>query len=270
MDNNKKNKGKKSFSIFVLWIMGSLFVIVLWIGSLLIFTYALPCIGWTEKGSIGDSFGAVNALFSGFAFLAFVITIYLQFTELRQSKIDRDIQSFEDKFFQLIRVYNDILDGIEKPQRVGGSTGAILIIKGRRRFVDLYNAFNKAYEAEVNKNQGDTPLVNIQRAHDDLFERNQHELGHYFRNLYHIVVFIHTSKFTYDIRKSYIKLLRAQLSSHELLLLFYNCLSTVGARKFKPLIERYALLEHMPKLVHDEHRNLYNIGAFVEVDIESQ
>lgn len=264
----KHEKEKKSFSIFALWIFGSLVVIVLWVASLLIFTYALSYIGWTDKGNIGDSFGAVNTLFSGFAFLAVVITIYLQFTELRQSKIDRDIQSFEDKFFQLIRVYNDILDGIETPQRIGGSTGTILLIKGRRRFIGLYDEFNKAYIVASNENKGDSPLANIQRAYDAVFERNQHELGHYFRNLYHIVIFIHESKFSYDTRKSYIKLLRAQLSSHELLLLFYNCLSNAGVFKFKPLIERYALLEHMPKLAHDEHRNLYNIGAFIEVDVE--
>jgi len=73
-------------------------------------------------------------------------------------------------------------------------------------------------------------------------------------------------------KMEYVKLLRAQLSSHELLLLFYNCLSEKGMRKTKALVERYALLEHVPqdKLVPKQlnmdhnHVGLYERGAFEE------
>ena len=62
---------------------------------------------------------------------------------------------------------------------------------------------------------------------------------------------------------SYIRLARAQLSSYELALLFYNCLSEVG-EKFKPLVEEFSLLHNMDKsvLVSQEHLQLYDEHAF--------
>ncbi|MCB0738292.1 MAG: hypothetical protein KDC92_12315 [Bacteroidetes bacterium] len=45
---------------------------------------------------------------------------------------------------------------------------------------------------------------------------------------------------------------RAQLSDYELLILFYNCLCEYGG-KFKPYVERYALLKSLPVGdLHDE------------------
>ena len=45
-------------------------------------------------------------------------------------------------------------------------------------------------------------------------------------------------------KKDYTGILRAQLSSYELALLFYNALHPMGA-KVKPLVERYAMLENL-------------------------
>jgi hypothetical protein len=43
----------------------------------------------------------------------------------------------------------------------------------------------------------------------------------------------------------YMNLLRAQLSVNELALPFYNCLSDLGRKKFKDLVEEFALLENL-------------------------
>jgi hypothetical protein len=57
---------------------------------------------------------------------------------------------------------------------------------------------------------------------------------------------------------------RAQLSSYEVALLFYTCLSERGSPKFKPLIERYAMLKMLPRdeLLNPEHVHLYDPMAF--------
>ena len=49
----------------------------------------------------------------------------------------------------------------------------------------------------------------------------------------------------YDWYRKRGQVIRAQLSSYELLLLFYNCHSSLGKKKFSPLIVKYALLENM-------------------------
>ena len=78
---------------------------------------------WTTRGTFGDSFGAINALFSGFAFAGLIYTIYLQREELglqrdelKMTRIELEgqkqefhiqnetlkIQRFENTFFQLL------------------------------------------------------------------------------------------------------------------------------------------------------------------------
>lgn len=77
------------------------------------------------------------------------------------------------------------------------------------------------------------------------------ELGHYFRHLYHIVNFVDKNNYFFLSKKEdylkeydYIKILRAQLSNSELVLLSLNALSENGL-KFKPLIEKYKLLKNI-------------------------
>src|SRR5690349_19771514 len=110
-------------------IMLTIAVIVIWaISGYLIFHYAGP-----ERGIFGDMFGAVNALFSGLAFVGFLYTILLQRADLKLQKHEHDlsrvemaaqreqlvlqndtlrVQSFESTFFQLLRLQNDIVNAI--------------------------------------------------------------------------------------------------------------------------------------------------------------
>lgn len=67
-------------------------------------------------------------------------------------------------------------------------------------------------------------------------------------------------------KRFYTNLIRAQLSSHELLLLFYNCLSDLGREKFKPLVEEYGLLKNMPQeLLYNppDHKPLFDEKAYL-------
>jgi len=67
------------------------------------------------------------------------------------------------------------------------------------------------------------------------------------------------------LRHFYTNIVRAQLSSQELLLLFYNALSDLGNEKFKPLIEEIALLKTVPKnelFQSSTHPKLYANSAY--------
>ncbi|WP_180802935.1 putative phage abortive infection protein, partial [Vibrio parahaemolyticus] len=86
------------------------------------------------------------------------------------------------------------------------------------------------------------------------------ELGHYFRFLYNIIKFLDESEHDAEL---YIKLLRAQLSDQELLILFYNSLTTQG-QSFKKYIYKYHLLDNMPcaQLLKLEHQQYLEPKAF--------
>ena len=104
-----------------------------------------------------------------------------------------------------------------------------------------------------------------------LFNVYQAGLGHYFRTLYHVIKFVDESDALKlenadadkKNRRRYTSLVRAQLSAFELELLFYNGISPYG-EKFKPLIEKYGLLENFNTelLLSPVHENFYAKIAF--------
>ena len=65
------------------------------------------------------------------------------------------------------------------------------------------------------------------------FSGHQSRLGHYYRHLFQTVKFVvnYDSKLlTYTDKRNYLRILRAQLSNHEQLLLFYNWFSGYGLK----------------------------------------
>ena len=89
--------------------------------------------------------------------------------------------------------------------------------------------------------------------YERIFVLNRSSLGHYFRNLYHFVKLVDEYKgfdnlYTKDeiceMKRKYVRLIRAQLSNNELILLALNSISEYG-KAFIPLIERYKLLKNV-------------------------
>lgn len=74
-DNNSKN------SILIKLI---LLVILIWGLSAVLIIAFLP--NWSDRGTFGDLFGAVNALFSALAFAVLIYTIVLQREEIKRNQ----------------------------------------------------------------------------------------------------------------------------------------------------------------------------------------
>jgi hypothetical protein len=174
---------------------------------------------------------------------------------IEQNKTLRQ-QRFESTFFQMLNLHHQIVNAIDFPHPVN--------TKGRDCFKHIYEKRFIIMCRNI-KNNERIDFFGIGRTileYEKIFRENQSDFGHYFRNLYTITKFIHSSD-TED-KQRYADILRAQLSSHELLLLFYNGLSDYGNIKFKPLIEKYALLKNMPQqvLIELAHIKEYNSSAF--------
>ena len=75
-----------------------------------------------------------------------------------------------------------------------------------------------------------------------------------------------------DTAYQYIRLLRTQMLNSELLLVALNCALDKGKAKFKPLIERYALLHNMnPFDVRDFSLNsLFEPEAFGVTELDRE
>lgn len=221
----------------------------------------------TERGQFGDMFGAINALFAGLAFGGVIWAVDLQRKELqlqRQeiakqtaqlSSQDQTMkrQNFENSFFQLIGFYNNIVESLH-------FTPMKSTITGRRCFGAFTDTLLGIYQSHSKKD--------IDDIWELFFQEGQIVIGYYFRYLYNTIKFVHQhpTLSEFQDRKNYVNLIRAQLSSNELGLLFYNCLSKRG-KKFKCLVEEYSLLEDMDTsvLLDRTHMKYFKEKAFGQV-----
>lgn len=295
MSNKKHNDNSEGG---FLWVAAGTSLAI--IGAWYYTYYKLNDLEPTERGTFGDMFGSVNALFSGLALAGIILTILLQRKELKLQREELQdtraefetqnetlkLQRFENTFFNLLNQQHQIVNAIdfryyktkEKERRSfrmrtlsatvdqPSEEKEVVIINGRDVFRYLYNQMI----GDLKKDE-----KSYEKIYPTHYERAQTDFGHYFRSLYRMIKIVHETDFFYDISQvsqeqifaikyKYISIIRAQLSDYELLWLFYNCLSENGIEKFKPLIEEYSLFKNLPKrlLAYSNHISLYKDTAF--------
>ena len=189
-----------------------------------------------NRGTFGDMFGGVNALFSGLAFVGIVYTFLLQRRDLNNSKEDFKIHQFENNLNSLINSHLKIVEQLS--YKANNSE----IIKGREVFKVVF---------ESKKQMGKI-----------CFEEEDN-LGHYFRNIYRILKIISRESFKgneLEIKKRrylYSNLLRSILSSYELKAILYWCIQD-EEKIFVEYINKYSFLKHISNDLKDAslHPNL--------------
>jgi hypothetical protein len=277
---------KKKDSDIWIYVLGIISVIVI-IGLWLLTFYLLKDLEENDRGTLGDMFGTVNALFSGLAFAGIIFTILLQRKELKYQRDElkatrREFviqnktlktQRFESTFFGLINLHNQIVNDIDFKKGDGYSIPEE-IISGRDVFQQAY------FELRNELKNKDIP---INKSYLRMYGKHNTDFGHYFRNLYRIFKIIKETEFialneiddeienkeqvykeeNFKEQYRYTSIMRAQLSDYELFILFYNCLSKMG-EKFKDLVEEFSILKTMPKhfIEHKEHKDLFEETAF--------
>lgn len=76
---------------------------------------------------------------------------------------------------------------------------------------------------------------------------NRTKIAAYFRTIYRIYDLIDSSKLDEEVKKNYLKIMRAQLTESELFFIRYNAMSYYGANFIK-YINKYHILKHLPAL----------------------
>ncbi|MCK5906617.1 MAG: hypothetical protein KAG37_03455 [Flavobacteriales bacterium] len=198
----------------------NLIFIVLIIISLWVLTWTIGLnTDHNIRGTFGDMFGSVNALYSGLALIGIIYTILLQRDEIKKHNRITKYQRFETTLFNLLNLHQTIVhelifDDDDK------------VIKGRRVFRYIY------------KNKGSID-------EDD-------DLGHYFRNIYRILKIINTEEFDEDTpveirtkRYGYSQILRSQLSKYELISI-YKWIEKKENNNLIPLINNFSLFKNIP------------------------
>jgi hypothetical protein len=189
-------------------------------------------------------------------------------------------QQFESTFFNLLNLHHEIVNSIDLRSRVDKYPGfekhftrglsddeknqkIIEVTTGRDCFVKFCKGFRNTYKENKEENPETKERELCEKSYQEYYENHQSDLGHYFRNLYHIFKFIKNSEVKN--KKSYTSLVRAQLSNDELFLLFYNSSSELGSEKFLPLIEEFHLLKNLNRkffIEENNHKSFYKESAY--------
>lgn len=255
-----------------------LFVFLLFFASLGFVCTHWSC--WTIRGTFGDSFGALNALFSGLAFAGLIVTLIMQKDELSMQREELDeakqelrqqsiefkkqnktlnLQRFENTFFNMLDLQETITRNLHYDCPDGGDP---FECDGRM-------VFNKFYTYKMLDFEENIREIGLYLQRKGLHQYSSvpdiEVFEHYFRHLYRIFKFVNESPLidTEEERYDYACIVRSQLSEYELLMLFYNSLQEENI-KFKSLIEKFAVFNNIrrEKLASRDNVHLYDNGAF--------
>jgi len=112
-------------------------------------------------------------------------------------------------------------------------------------FFQKYGYSKELTEPIVNKLYLEKTKYNINFVY---YGGHQVRLGHYFRHLFQTVKFVHNTQFLTARQKyEYIKILRAQLTQHELAIFFVNSLSIGQEWEKNKFITTYKFIKNLPK-----------------------
>lgn len=217
-----------------------------------------------DRGTAGDQFGGVTALFSGLAFAGLIITLYiqrkeleLQRKELRESNKEFALQRFDSAFFGIIKMLNDHVSSITYGQMVGRP--ALQNISEALKGEFLNEGFSIIEKVD------EEDFLRLKEAMSKMYEAHDAQLGPYFRILHNIFRLIDSEKqLSAQQKTDYARIARAHISLAELDLIFLNGV-TEQAEKFKPLIERYSILKHITFKTRNDYRMIndrYDPSAF--------
>ena len=232
----------------------TILIILLWLFAIPIAKLVFGC--QTHTDQFRNVYTSLSTFFSALAFGAVIITLLLQREDLNAQKAINNLQNFENNFFRLLEQHHRIIDSFVIDVKENDPNDKILPMPEKRKKFSKLDAFDfLARDFKHRYNEVKKIRFHADKSYQTIFVyaflhhtygKYGYMLSHYFRNLYHIVVFIDESKAlkTLSEKKKYINILRAQLSAPEINLLAWNCMTRYGAA-FKPLVERYKLLKNM-------------------------
>ncbi len=224
----------KKWQVYSLWIFG---IISLIVSSIMLYLFIWHkkeagieyAVATEQVGQYGDFIGGVIGTFLSIILLYFTLT--LQREDSSKNSNVYNAQQLNDEFFHLIGVYNDILKGFE----FDGYVGKMAIHKSLE---DMYDEYDSELPSPFRRKSA-------VMAYLGFYARERNFAPVYFRTLYRICQIIDENACKETKKVEYMKILRAQLTDSELILMRYNAMTPLG-KKFTTYINKYNLLKHIP------------------------
>lgn len=249
-ENSQEKKSpdkKKEQSYLLVLIVVALFIIGLWLANLFLLKND------ANRGTFGDMFGVVNALFSGLALAGVIYAILLQRVELKLQRKELEktreqiegqklqleaqnktmqLQQFENTYFQMVSLYNEIVDKVHNPYDR---------IKGKQAVSAFWNSLKQ--EASLAKTKAELGKT----IRDFFLKENRHLIYHYIQHVLNTLHFIQKSNV--KDKSFYIKIFRDQLDINELALI-YNYFSYLEEAEEDNLVTFFLTVESEDRFKH--------------------
>lgn len=234
-----------------------------------------PKSGFETAAQWGDSFGSLNALFSGLAFLGVYTALIMQEKASRRQIDDYHRQRFESTYFELVSLLSKSRDevrflptpGYRKNHQKKYPGAQIKTCRGNAAFKNA--VFNMRYfierfdKIDNTKKLTDADLISlIYRRY--IHRRYESTFSPYFRIVYTILKRIKADKtLTEQEKVQYANLLRSQMTSFEISLSAFNGL-TEESNDFSELLTEFHMLKYLPSgIVRRTLEKVYDEKAFL-------
>ncbi len=286
-DEDKKKSDKLPLFLAHIFLVALVAVVVLFLVNLLGLKYDTNA----SMGTFGDFFGGVlNPILTFLTLFGLIATIVIQRQELGLARIEYEktadalsTQAIETTFFNMIDLHHKIVDelSLDLNELVLPDNKSKKVSDIFKNMIYQFNVMGLKIEPDVKQFSGrkifhalsvflklsETKDMTIKDVYIQVQNQHNYILGHYFRNLYQIMKVIHKNESISDDDKTkYMGLLRAQLSTFELAILFINCLDGVcDDGEFRFLLYNYRMLEHLP-MEYLGYSNSYKVARLLEFD----
>lgn len=229
-----------------------LLVVILWASSFLLLQ-----LGEGGRGTFGDMFGMVNALFTGLAFAGVVYTLLQQNTLIDQQQKSIEIQkeelaltrqefhdqtntfrqqSFESTFFNLLKMHTDTINGMVLFKYEDIDCNSFERVVGK----EVVHKFN-LYVAERYNDIGISAVGEAVWGFESYIE-------YYSISIQGLFTYIEASN--YVNKAKYIEIIKRSISIDEIQMLFLYAMYEGG--RLKEIINTYSLLEFCREIDVDE------------------
>lgn len=185
------------------WMIVSIIaIIVILYGCFAFYAFSIWNTNSSESiGTYGDSFGTINALFSGLALGGIIYTIILQQKELKETREIFLVQSFDTKFFKLIEIYINLKRQIN--ERYSNNSQ-----------IDFFQSFYKQIEGKEFKTKDELVLIILDTLSSEHFESHLNYFLNYKFLIHSLIRLIGSSVKVIDV-STYSAILKGQMSIFE-------------------------------------------------------
>lgn len=215
-------------------------IVILFFITYIVFLICFIPLNLENSAQFGDSFGAINSLFTGLGFAGLVTTIILQIKQTQQNRIENqkavfesNVRSFESTLFKLLDLYKDSIEslmqsdgnnvtrGLEALRKSCDHVSKKIIAEGGSQ---IPTQILKRYE-ENKLSEDDKILLN------SLFQKNLYHLnfsfnrqGRYISTLTSLLNHLEVSGPAEIDRDIFRKIILSQMTAIEIQYIFFYCL----------------------------------------------